>query len=288
MISVVVPIYNTERYLRRALDSILSQTLKDWEAILVDDGSTDNSGNIAEEYAERDHRFKVIHKANGGLSDARNTGLQHTSGEYLLFLDSDDFMHSQLMELCLEAMFRDGSDLVAFTYDHLYRTKNLIRHFLHLGDSTPHFKFYKKPPYIVTDNIFAYATEYSRPRNIDRRWAVKHCQVWRCMYKTYAVRDIKFIKGINYEDFPWWSEVLLRIKRCTILNLPLYFYYPNPQSYLLSADQTHKAESLRQGIEASKRIYAAAPEAKRQTWERNFLAPFEQKLKRKQGLKQQK
>ena len=285
MISVVVPIYNVEKYLRRALDSILSQTHKDWEAILVDDGSTDSSGSIADEYARRDRRFKVVHKENGGLSDARNAGLQSISGEHLLFLDSDDFLHPQLMELCLEAMTRDNSDLACFTYDRRYRTQNFVRHFLHLGDSTPHFKFYKKPPYQVTDDIFAYATEYSSPKDIDKRWAVKHCQVWRCMYKTYAVRDIRFIKGINYEDFPWWSEVLLRIRRATILNLPLYFYYPNPQSYLLSADQTHKAESLRQGIEAGKRIYAAAPEAKRLAWERNFLTPFEEKLQKKLKVK---
>ena len=281
MVSVILPIYNVEAYLRRALDSILSQTHKDWEAILVDDGSTDSSGEIAEEYAKRDRRFKVVHKENGGLSDARNAGLQHISGEHLLFLDADDFFHPQLMELCLKAIQRDGSDIACFTYDRTYRTLGFIRHFLHLGDPTPRYRFYKNLPFLVTDNIFDYATEYSRPKDIDRRWAVKHCQVWRCMYKTYAVRDIKFIKGINYEDFPWWSEVLLRIKCATILNLPLYFYYPNPGSYILSADQTHKVESLRQGIEAAKRLYANAPEAKRLAWERNFLVPFEEKLKKK-------
>lgn len=285
MISVVVPIYNVERYLHRALDSLLSQTCKDWEAILVDDGSTDGSSLIADEYTKRDARFKVIHKPNGGLSDARNAGMEQISGEYLIFLDADDFIHPQLIEICLEASLRDKSDMVCFTYDRVYRSLGLIRHFLHLGESTPHYKYYKHPPYIVTDNIFDYATEYSCPKNIDKRWAVKHCQVWRCMYKTYAIRNIKFIKGINYEDFPWWSEVMLHIRRCTILNLPLYFYYPNPLSYILSADQTHKAESLRKGIEASKRIYANAPEEKRKAWEKNFLVPFERKLKRKEAKK---
>ena len=245
MISVIVPIYNAESYLPRALDSILSQTYKEWEAILVDDGSTDGSSRIADEYAARDHRFTVIHQPNGGLSDARNTGLEHISGEYLVFLDADDF--------------------------------------LHLGDPTPHFKYYKQPPYLVTDNIYDYATEYSSPKDIDKRWAVKHCQVWRCMYKTYAIRGIKFIKGINYEDFPWWSEVLLHIHRCTILNLPLYFYYPNPLSYILSANQSHKIDSLRKGIEAAKQVYATAPEAKRNAWKRNFLFPFEQKLRKKES-----
>ena len=283
MVSVVVPIYNVEAFLRRALDSILSQTHKDWEAILVDDGSTDSSGRIAEEYAVCDSRFKVVHKPNGGQSDARNVGMEHISGEHLLFLDADDFLHPQLMTLCLEATERDGSDLVAFTYDRNYRTLALVKHFLHLNDPKPHYEFYKQPPYVVTDNIFDYATEYSNPKDMDKRWAVKHCQAWRCMYKTYAVRDIKFITGIIYEDFPWWSEVLLRVKRCTILNLPLYFYYPNPQSDILSTAQTHKIKSLRQSIEAAKNIYATAPEAKRQAWERNFLIPFEEKLKKKEA-----
>ncbi len=281
MISVIVPIYNVEKYLRRALDSILSQTCKDWEAILVDDGSTDGSGRIADEYATSDHRFKVVHKANGGLSDARNAGLENINGEYLIFLDADDFLHPQLMELCLEAALRDQSDLVAYTYDRIYRTLGLFRHFLRLGDSVPHYKYYTKPPYLVTDNIFDYATEYGRPKDIERRWAVKHCQVWRCMYKTYAVHDIKFIKGINFEDFPWWSEVLLRIRRTTILNLPLYFYYPNPGSYLFSASQDHKALSLEAAINAAKAVYENAPEEKRRPWEKHFLTPFQGYLEKK-------
>lgn len=284
MVSVIVPIYNVEQYLRRALDSILSQTHKDWEAILVDDGSTDNSGRIAEEYAQSDNRFKVVHKPNSGQSDARNVGLEHISGEFLIFLDADDFLHPQLMTLCLEAMQRDSSDIVCFTYDRKYRMLALVKHFLHLDDPKPHYEFYKQPAYIVTDNIFDYATEHSNPKDtIDKRWAVKHCQVWRCMYKTYSVRDIKFPTGIIYEDFPWWSEVLLRIKRCTILNLPLYFYYPNQQSDILSTNQAHKIESLRKAIELAKNKYTSAPEAKRKAWERNFLAPFEEKLKKKEA-----
>ena len=281
MVSVIVPIHNVEQYLRRALDSIHSQTHKDWEAILVDDGSTDGSGRIADEYAQMDRRFKTLHKENGGQSEARNVGLQHVKGEQLIFLDADDFLHPQLMELCLELMLRDNADLVCYTYDRSYRTRGLVRHFLHMGDPEPHFKYYRHPPYVVTDNIFDYATELSRPKDIDKRWAVKHCQVWRCMYKTYAVCDIKFIPGILYEDFPWWSEVLLRTGRATILNLPLYFYFPNPKSDIMSSDQTHKAKSLQIAIEAAKDIYATAPEDKRRAWEKNFLFPFEEKLKKK-------
>lgn len=283
MISVIVPIYNVNSYLPRALDSIICQTFQEWEAILVDDGSTDGSSLIADEYAQRDARFKVIHKPNGGQSEARNIGVEQAKGEYMLFLDSDDFLHPQLMELCMEAIQRDSSDLVAFTYDRTYRALGLIRHFFRLGDSTPHYKYYRQPPYLVTDNIYAYATEYSHPKDIDRRWAVKHCQAWRCMYRTTVVRGVPFIRGILYEDFPWWSEVLLNIRRCTILNLPLYFYYPTPKSNIMSADQTRKIESLRRAIEASKSVYANAPEEKLKAWQHNFLVPFERKLKRKEA-----
>ena len=89
-ISVIIPIYNVERYLRRALDSLLSQTHHSWEAILIDDGSPDACGDIADAYAARDGRFKVIHQANRGVSASRNTGMERAAGRYVLFLDPDD------------------------------------------------------------------------------------------------------------------------------------------------------------------------------------------------------
>ena len=98
-ISIIIPMYNVEKYLRRCLDSVLNQTFADWQGILVDDGSPDNSGAIAEEYASRDKRFVVIHKENGGLSDARNAGFPYADGEYIMYLDSDDFIHPQTMEI---------------------------------------------------------------------------------------------------------------------------------------------------------------------------------------------
>lgn len=280
-ISVIIPIYNVERYLRRALDSLLAQTHDNWEAILVDDGSPDACGTIADEYANKDSRFKVIHKTNGGLSDARNAGMKIASGKYLLFLDPDDFFHPQLMELCFKAAEKEDADTVVFTYHHYYRTINKVRHFLHLPDSQPSFKKYREIKSFTTDNIFAYATEYSHPKDIDRRWAVRHCQACFKMYRTSLVKDILFVKGIYLEDFPWWSEVLLHIRRCTILNLPLYYYYPNPMSFLLSSDTRRLADNLEQSILAAQKVYENAPADKKALWEKRFLAPFQHYLEKK-------
>ena len=98
-ISIIVPIYNVEKYLKRSLDSLVNQTLEDIEIILVDDGSTDNSHKIAEDYKENYSNVLLVTKENGGLSDARNFGLQYASGEYIAFIDSDDYVESQMFEI---------------------------------------------------------------------------------------------------------------------------------------------------------------------------------------------
>ena len=280
-ISVIIPIYNVEKYLRRALESLLKQTLSSWEAVLVDDGSTDRCGKIADDYALRDSRSKLLHHAKQGVSKARNAGMAQAVGKYLLFLDPDDFLHPQLMELCLRTAEAENADMVAFTYHHPYRTINKIRHFLHLPDSKPRFKTYGDVKYVTTDNIFDYATEYSHPKDISSRWAVKHCQPCFKMYRREIVSKIPFIEGIRFEDFPWWSEVLLHVGRCAILNLPLYYYYPNPKSYLLSSDSKQQAHHLAQSIEAAKRAYEDAPAEKKRLWESRFLTPFLHYLEKK-------
>ena len=109
MVSIIVPIFNTEKYLRRCIDSVLSQTYKDFELLLIDDGSTDTSDSICDEYAAKDARVKVFHKANGGVSSARNLGLHRAIGKYVVFVDSDDWVKSDYIEnlmSCLDADLR--------------------------------------------------------------------------------------------------------------------------------------------------------------------------------------
>ncbi len=113
-VSVIVPIYNVEKYLRRCVDSVLSQTLSEIEIILVDDGSPDGCGKICDEYKEKDERIKVVHKKNGGLSSARNAGLDIATGEYTFFLDSDDWLESDGLEKLYSKAVETDVDFVRF------------------------------------------------------------------------------------------------------------------------------------------------------------------------------
>ena len=113
-ISVIVPVYNVEKYLCRCVDSIIKQSYKNLEIILVDDGSQDNCGNLCERYAEQDNRVIVIHKANGGLSSARNAGLAIANGEYISFVDSDDWLSTKLYNYCIENITRYDCDIIDF------------------------------------------------------------------------------------------------------------------------------------------------------------------------------
>lgn len=283
-VSVIVPVYNTSEFLERCCSSLKAQTFEDWEAIFVDDGSRDKSPAMVDDFAKRDSRIKVVHQANGGLSAARNSGLECACGKYIAFLDSDDFLHPQTLDLSVAAAEKDGSDLVAFTYDRAYRTRYMIRHLLGLKDpENIEFKHFENVQSFATDDIFDWVTEYSSgdvPGG-NRKLAVKHCQVWRCLYRHSAIKGIKFIRGINYEDLPWWGEVLLHIRRASILNLPLYFYYPNRQSYILSAGQQHRIDSLKIAIEAAEKAYLSAGPKQKELWEKNFMVPFRAKLEKK-------
>lgn len=277
-ISIIIPVYNVEKYLRRCLDSVLNQTFTDWQAICVNDGSPDNSAEILAEYAARDKRFIVITKENGGLSDARNAGLPYAEGEYIMYLDSDDFIHPQTMEIAYFLAKRDGSDMVSFTYDRLYRAQLMIRYVLGLDTTniTPMRKKKKfklsRIPTRVTRDIYRFATERSHnPLNMHRKWLIKHCQVWKNMYKRELIADTPFIKGLLFEDFPWWSVIMMKNPQVTIAPLPLYFYVPNFGGIVLSTKQLKIMQNLLAGLCVAYTQYKAhATDYQMKMWSRNF------------------
>ena len=126
LVSVIVPIYNVEAYLERCVESILQQTYKHIEIILVDDGSPDRCGSMCEEYAQKDNRIKVLHKENGGLSDARNAGLEMAKGKYVLFVDSDDLIKKELVESCVQTAEKNSSDIVIFDFNRVEENEEIV------------------------------------------------------------------------------------------------------------------------------------------------------------------
>lgn len=275
-LSIIIPAHNVEKVLPRCLDSLLAQTCPDWEALVVDDGSTDATAALLDAYAAKDNRIVAIHQPNQGVSMARNHALEQARGEYVLFVDGDDFIHPKTLEICLNLARKDNSDLVTFTYNRSYRTRLIIRHLLHLKEPRRiQFPDFRDFPTQVTDSIFDWATEYSHPQE---KLATKHCQPWRGLYRRSILEGITFIPGIMYEDFPWWSEVLLHVKRATLTILPLYYYYPSPGGYIFSSKEAYRIRSLKTAIAAAKELYATAEPDIREKWEKNFLRPFEDKL----------
>ena len=283
-ISVIIPAYNVEQYIARCLNSLQAQTFQDWEAVCVDDGSTDRTPQILDGFAAQDSRIRVIHQTNGGVSAARNRALQDIRGNYTLIMDSDDFLHPQLMEICLHFAGRDGSNLVAFTYNRAYRKRLAIRRALRLPEPVSvSFKKYRIEGIKsrVAKDIFDWATEYSVKGMLRQKgaWTVKHCQPWRCLYKSDIVRDLRFPEGVIFEDVPWWGAVLLRVKTATILNLPLYYYYPTPGSLIRASGKKKQVESLRKVIPLSEAYYKAHANPRQQMfWEREFLSSYRKKL----------
>lgn len=121
MISVIMPVYNMEQYLERCLKSVVKQTYSNLEILLINDGSSDKSGDICEQWAKQDRRIRVFHKENGGLSDARNWGLEYAKGEYLCFVDSDDYMEPDMLEKLLNALEKNAAEIAVcnFVYEYL-------------------------------------------------------------------------------------------------------------------------------------------------------------------------
>lgn len=132
-LSIIIPIYNAEKYLRRCLDSVLNQTFTDWECLLIDDGSKDSSGTICDEYAKMDSRFLVFHKENGGVSTARNLGLDNANGEWITFSDSDDWLENKAFEEYVNNILESCADY--FLYSHYINDNPKLKQ--PLSDTTP-------------------------------------------------------------------------------------------------------------------------------------------------------
>ena len=208
-ISVIVPVYKVEQYLPRCLDSILAQTYEHLEIICVNDGSPDNSLAILERYAARDARIKVISRENGGLSAARNTGLDAATGELIAFVDSDDFLLPTMAETLLRALEAHSADMVNCQFNH-YRSAE---------DIAP--RGYDHAP-LVCETM-----EALRLLLADKQ-VTNH--VWRNLYKAELFVDIRFPEGKFFEDIVVTPQIFAKAGKVVFLSDALYQYRENRNS----------------------------------------------------------
>ena len=202
LVSVIVPVYNVEKYLARCIQSVCGQSYQGLEIILVDDGSKDKSGVICDEYAERDGRIKVIHKENGGLGDARNAGVEKAEGKYLLFVDSDDRIHENLVRDTVETAEKNQADMVIF--DYIGEEEN--------GNLTDRFTF----PFSA-NRVIEVAEEKEL---IMRSCSAVNKLIRRELWKESG---FQFPKGRYYEDLATIPKVMTKTKK--IVYLPEVYYY---------------------------------------------------------------
>jgi len=216
-VSIIIPVYNVERYLPRCLDSVINQTYGDIEILCVNDGSTDNSGKILAKYQKLDSRIKIINRENGGLSVARNTALDCVTGDYILFVDSDDYVSSLLVEKSLENALKNDCDVVFFDY-----MSGSPDYSDAISFSTEDYLQYENKPFSI-DSMEA------------ESYKIIPCTTWSKLYKTSFLKDnnIKFVENLYYEDFPFWAEVYTKAKRMTYLPIPLYYYNTGRKSSIM-------------------------------------------------------
>lgn len=199
LLSVIIPVYNVKPYLEKCVESIVDQTYHNLQIILVDDGSTDGSQTICDELAQKDSRIVVIHKENGGLSTARNVGMDRAKGDYIAFVDSDDWLERNMYEVLINQLEAHDADLVACSF---YECK---------GD--------EKKAVGDSKNISVFNTEEIFINKNQLRFLV-----WNKVFRRSFVEKLRFVPGQVYEDFHFCRQVFLKTKKLIYLDVPFYDY----------------------------------------------------------------
>lgn len=229
-ISVIVPVYNVEKYLSKCVDSIINQTYHNLEIILVDDGSPDRCGEICDEYATKDNRIKVIHKKNGGLSDARNAGIEVAEGGYIAFVDSDDYIASDMMDVLYHRLIKDGSDMALCNFKYIDEK----------GEEIEERK--NKSP--IKDEVIT-GIDGMKKLSQDKNWY--YVIAWNKLYKKEIFDNIRFPKGKIHEDEFVIHHIMHACKRISCVALELYYYLQRQgsimsQKSLISTMNTFEAK----------------------------------------------
>lgn len=222
-ISVVVPVYNVEKYFDNCVESLVNQTYSDLEIILVDDGSSDGCPQMCDEWAGKDTRIKVIHKTNGGLSDARNVGMKIATGKYISFIDSDDYIALDFFETLLPVMETENSDIVECSVVKFYEDGRFEEYSDDLAVTT--FETESALSRLIAENPF-------------------HQHVWNKLYKTQLVKDIPYVVGKLNEDEFWTYQVFGRAKKVSRINKTMYYYLQRSSSIMGETYNIRRLDAL--------------------------------------------
>lgn len=213
LISVIVPIYNSEKYLNRCIDSILNQSYRNLEIILIDDGSIDNSFEVCKKYSNIDNRIKIVHKKNEGVSSARNIGLNMAKGEWISFIDSDDYIEKEMYEKLYKNALKNDAEISTCVLKYRTIEDKVINPF---------------KGKLVLDEINSSVDLMKKIYYSDFMNSLCVCMCTK-LYKKYIFENLRFINGI-YEDDEISTRILINNYKIAILNEPLYIYVQNLNS----------------------------------------------------------
>lgn len=250
--SIIIPVYNVEEYLDQCLRSVVSQTYRDFEIILVDDGSPDRSGALCDAWAEKDSRVRVIHQENQGLSGARNTGIRAAEGDYLMFLDSDDWWtDASVLETIAARLENTAAQVLSFSYQKVFGSKQEQSYFGALEDA---------PEDLTAEGSLRYMMD----RGI---WITGACN--KAVSRELAVDNgLYFRLGITSEDIDWTLRLALCAQRFDFINLSVFQYRQRTAS-ISHRVSLGRVEGLCANVEECLRLLEAAPAEKAEV-----LRPF--------------
>lgn len=238
MISVIVPVYNVEKYLERCVKSIAAQTYKDLEILLIDDGSTDKSGEMCDEFLQTDSRIKVFHKQNGGLSDARNYGIEHSAGEFISFVDSDDYIDEKMLETLHRLITENDADLAVCSAMDVFEGKEVTQ-----VKEIKEFNLNKVESYkymLRGDGI---------PSACNK------------LYKRQTVGDVRFPVGKLYEDGFFTPQILKKVEKTAVTSKPMYYYFRRADSITTKPFRKGDLDVIEAYDKCVKQVKELCPEA---------------------------
>lgn len=223
-ISIIVPIYNVEQYLDKCVESLVNQTYKNLEIILVDDGTKDKSGEMADLWSIKDERIKVIHKENGGLSDARNAGMKIATGDYIAFVDSDDWINYKMYEILISNLEKYNADISACSFKKVYENRKVELN------------------KIIDKNIYKFNAEEAL-EDLINEGKLKQI-VWNKLYNKKLIENIYFENGKIHEDEFWTYQVLSKTNNIVYTERQLYYYLQRPGSIMNKSFSIKRLDAL--------------------------------------------